>query len=244
MKNAPIAVLIFFLLSGTISLAAEKQFDDFIKDYSSVKSIRGNLVQYVKNGTSYEKISGYYSAINEGWFRIDYTLPEKQIVIFNSKGLYWFYPERNLLFIKYKKSSEQTSLPGTALIQNFDSVNVYYQGVRFYGLFKFAHVYCFKNLSGDRTVIIWFNPEKRYVIRKYIIDNSGREIVKEIYHEHCNTGSVNIPSKIELFLRTESGIIHTQTEYSDLQVNFSTDKRNYDFKIEKNMTVRYLNENY
>lgn len=243
MKNAPIAILIFFLSSGNISFPAENQFNNYIKDYSSVKSIRGNLVQYIINDASFEKISGYYSAINEGWFRIDYILPEKQIVIFNGKGLYWFYPERNLLYIKYKKPDEQTSLPGTAFIQNFENVNVFYQGVRFYGLLKYAHVYSFKNVAGDRTVVVWFNPEKRYVVRKYIIDNSGREIVKEIYHEHCNTGSVYIPSKIELFIRSESGIIHTQTEYSDLQVNFSTDKRNYDFKIEKKMTVRYLDEN-
>ncbi len=243
MKNRLYLILIFFCLIQKISYADTESFNQFIKDFSSVKSIKGNIVQYIHSGTSFEKFSGDYTAVSEGWFRIDYTEPEKQIVIANNKGLYWFYPERNLLYKKDNYSDEETSLPGNLFTKNFNNVNIIYQGVRFYGLIKYAHVYTFKTLSGNNYVTIWFDPGRRYVVRKFIIDNSGREIMKEVYYEHFNTGTAYIPSRIELFLRSKNGIVHTRTEYSNLQINYSPDKRIFDFKIQKNMIVRELNEN-
>lgn len=234
-------ILLFFIQS--VSYSDTESFNQFLKEYSSVKSIKGTIVQYIHSGASVEKMSGHYTAVDKGWFRIDYTTPERQIVIANNKGLFWFYPERNLLFKKEKNPDRYTYIPGSPLIKNFNNINIVYQGIRLYGLIKYAHVYSFRNLSGNSSVYIWFDSRRRYVVRKYIIDDSGREIMKEIYHEFFYTGSAYIPSKIELFLRSENGIIHTQTEYRDLKVNYSTDNRIFDFEIQQNMTVRELNDN-
>lgn len=242
MKTGLIIILTIFSLMQASVYAVDINFYKFINDYSKVRSIKGSIVQYIYNGTSIEKLSGDYTAVSEGWFRIDYTEPEKQIVIANDKGLYWFYPVRNLLFVKQKEHDDDISLSGNPLIQNFNNVTILYQGIRFYGLLKLAHVYTFKTPSGNTTVNIWFDPERRYVVRKYIIDDSGREMMKEIYHEHFASGTVYIPSKIELFIRSRNGVVHTSTEYSNLIINFIPDNRIFDFRVQKNMTVHELNE--
>jgi len=242
MKTALAAIFVILFFVCTSTYASDINFNQFINDYSEVRSIKGSIVQYIYSGTSIEKLTGDYTAVSEGWFRIDYTEPEKQIVIANDKGLYWFYPVRNLLFLKQKDNDDEISLSGNPLIRNFNNVNILYQGIRFYGLLKFAHVYNFKTPSGTTSVNIWFDPEKRYVVRKYIIDDTGREMMKEIYHEHFVSGKIYIPSKIELFIRSRNGVVHTRTEYSNLLINFTPDNRIFDFRIQKNMTVHDLNE--
>ena len=236
---------IFFMILKTSSYPQDVNFNQFINNYSSVKSLSGTIVQHVYDGASSEKISGDYFAVREGWFRIDYNEPEKQIVICNNKGLYWYYPDRNLVFVAKKvtgNSSSSVWLPGNPISEKFNDVNICYRGIRFYGLLKYAHVYTFKNAAGNNSVIIWFEPGRRYVVRKYIIDNSGHEIMKEIYHQYFTNGTAYIPSKIELFVCSQNGIIHTLTEYSNISVNYQTDMRIFEFIIKNNMTLREFNE--
>lgn len=243
--NIRLYALLIITLAGTASYPAVSEFDGFIKGYSSVRCIKGTINQYVYSGASVEKFSGDYSAVSEGWFRIDYTYPEKQTVISNSNGLYWYYPDRELLFVQYRDrnfAGVTSSIPGNPLIREFSGVKIVYEGIRFYGLLKYAHVYSFKTEAGDNSVYIWFEPGRKYVVRKYIKDSSGREIMKEVYHKHFTDGRVYIPSVIELFMRSGSGVVHTLTEYKNLNINSSPDKRLFEFSIKKNMTVRGFNE--
>lgn len=242
--NTRLYALIIIILAGTASYAADTEFSRFINGYTSVRSIKGTINQYIYSGASVEKFSGDYTSVSEGWFRIDYTYPEIQTVISNSRGLYWYYPERELLFVKYRDGGDSgiAPLPGNPLVREFSGVKVVYEGVRFYGLIKYAHVYSFKTERGDNSVHIWFDPERRYVVRKYINDSSGREIVKEVYHEHFTDGKSYIPSVIELFVRSNSGVVHTLTEYKDLRINSLIDSRLFEFTIKKNMTVRGFDE--
>ncbi len=229
-----------------LSLHAEgADFNDFLKGYSSIKSIKGTITQYIYTGSGIEKFSGDYSAIADGWFRIDYTYPERQVVINNSSGLYWYYPERELLFLKYRDEYDSgiiSSLPGNPLMKSFEKIDVVYEGLRFYGIFRYAHVYSFKSGEDGNSVHIWFEPHRRFMVRRYITDKSGRELMKEIYHEHVEVEEACIPSVIELFIRSNNGPIHTITKYNSVVVNKYPDKKLFDFAIKKNMTIRGFNE--
>jgi outer membrane lipoprotein-sorting protein len=242
MNNKFFIILIIFFLLKTVAYSADTEFERFIQDYSSVKCIKGNIIQYIHTNVSVEKLSGDYIAVSEGWFRIDYTEPEKQIVINNNKGLFWFYPDKNLLFFKKRELLAESVLPVNPLLNDFTRLKIVYQGIRFYSLLKYAHVYSFKMQSGNNSVKIWFDSGRRFIVRKYIIDNSGREIMKEIYHKHFIADGVYIPSQIELFVRSMNGLIHTRTEYGNLSINTFPDQRMFEFDIKKNMTVREFNE--
>lgn len=236
--------MIFILYSVSAS-AGEKDFDSLIKSFNSIKSIKGRITQRIYGNASVEKFEGDYTAAAGGRFRIDYSFPEKQTVISNSNGLYWYYPERELVFLKYREGNnegDESFLPGDPLRESFDGVNIAYEGIRFYGFLKYAHVYSFKNTKDSNSVYIWFEPGKRFVVKKYIIDCSGKEIMKEIYHSHYRNGETFIPSEIELFILTKNGVIHTLTEYSDLVINSTVENGLFDFRIKKNMTVRGFNE--
>lgn len=239
-----IIALLFFIMKKTI-YPHDVFFDNFVEEYSKIRSIRGTIIQYVYNGTAVERMSGDYSAVAEGWFRIDYTEPEKQTVIYNSKALYWFFPNRLLVFTSLKDERDSVGsglFPGNPISQILDDVKIEYRGITFYGLLNYAHVYSINTSSDRSSVRIWFEPGRRFIVRKYIIDNSGCEIMKEIYHEHFHTGKTYIPSHIELFARSRDGIIHTRTEYKDLSVNSYTDMKIFDFVIKKNMSVRRFDD--
>ncbi len=236
--------VIFSLYAASVS-AGENDFDSLIKSFNSIKSIKGRITQHIYSGASIEKFEGDYTSSTGGLFRIDYLSPERQTVISNSHGLFWYYPERELVFVKYRgrgDSDIELSLPGDPLRESFAGVNIVYEGIRFYGLLQYAHVYSFKNSKDSNSVYIWFEPGRRFVIKKYITDNTGREILKEIYHRHYRSGEVFIPSAIELFVLSKNGVVHTFTEYSDLVINSPVDNGVFDFRIKKNMTVRGFNE--
>lgn len=239
------ALLAFTFISLNLYGNTQKDFDEFIKGYASIKSIKGSIIQYIYNGNIVEKMHGDYSAVSRGLFRIDYFYPEKQSVINNSNGLYWYYPDREIVFVKPVDRNDPgmvSYLPGNSCAAGIDGVNAVYEGIRFYGLFKYAHVYSFSSRSDGNIVNIWFEPERRYVIRKYITDRTGTELVKEVYHEHFISDGIYIPSTIELFIRSNNGVIHMRTEYKNLCINTPINKKLFEFSIKKNVTVRRLNE--
>ncbi|HOP61893.1 MAG TPA: hypothetical protein PK358_02205 [Spirochaetota bacterium] len=243
MKNFILAICLTFLSDSVNN--ADAEFSDFMKGYSALKSLTGSITQYIYNGPSVEKFSGEYSAVAGGWFRIDYLSPERQIVVRNSKGLYWYYPGKELVFVGYggiDKNNNITCLPGISLSGSFRDVKIFYEGIRFYGFLKYAHVYSFCSGAEGGTVRIWFDPGRKYIVRKYITDSSGMEMMKEVYHEYFFQEGVPVPTVIELFARSDNGIVHTLTEYKDLVINAPINRRTFEFNVKKNMTLRRLNE--
>ena len=237
-------VLLSLLVTPLLSWGAQ-EFESLVKGYASVRTIKGRIVQYIYTGPSVEKLEGDYSAGEDGSFRIDYSYPEKQTVIKNSSGLYWYYPERRLVFLSNKKElygGAAGLLPGNSIGESLKNVQLTYEGVRFYSLLGYAHVY---SLSADKkgnSVRIWVDSSGKFVRRRYVVDPEGYEILKEVYHEHVKAGGAYIPSKIELFIRGSGGVVHTLTEYSSLSVNGFVDRKQFEFSVPKNVDVRGFDE--
>jgi len=91
-------------------------------------------------------------------------------------------------------------------------------------------------------MVLWVDPALKIIKRKYILDEEGREMVKEDYTNHALVNGVYIPSKIELKARTSSGVIHTVTEYGNIIINSRIDKDFFKFEIKPEMKVRVLGD--
>lgn len=221
-------------------------FKKIIKDYFSVSTIKASINQrvYLENGTT-EFYSGNYMAAENGLIRIDYILPEKQTVIINDTGLYWYFNDRNLVFVSQKNSGGEGALPffiHSIPDEKLKNLEIVPLGIKIYSFFKKAEVYAVYSGTDTVKLILWMEPESGVIIRKYILDASGREMVKENYTEHVMVKGIKIPSRIEFKARTSGGIIQTVTEYCNLVINTPVDKDLFRFKITRDMKVRLLSE--
>jgi outer membrane lipoprotein-sorting protein len=245
-KSCILLIVILTLLFQLSVHADEAVFRKIIEDYLSVTTIKASIVQHIypEDGST-EFFSGNYFAASKGFIRIDYIKPERQTIVVNDSGLYWYYTERKLLFHSGRKSGGESSIPllmNVIPAGNLKDIDVKKEGMRFYSLFKMADVYSIKSVKNKTTIKLWVDPVARVIKRKIILDDSGREMIKEEYTAHAFINGVYIPSRIELTARTASGVIQTVTEYSSIVINSRIDKDIFEFKITPEMKVRMLDE--
>lgn len=240
------AALILSVLHFDTAGAEPSVFRKIIDDYLSVCTIRASITQYIYNPDGpVEVFSGEYSAAAGGFIRIDYALPEHQLVILNESGLYWYYPERKILFTSPAKGNGSDSVPFIVSsippgdLQNLEVISY---GIRFYSFFRKAEVYSVTSKKSGTRLVLWIDPSKKTVIRKYILDESGREIVREDYTSHVNINGREIPSVIEFRARGAAGVIHTVTEYRSIVINGRVNRELFKFRITPDMKVRLLND--
>jgi len=242
-----IVFMIFILVFRIALFPAEKMelMKGVIDNYAQFNSISGSIEQHIFNPDgSYHRMSGDYAASGSGLLRIDYYSPSRQIVINNSKGLFWYYPDRDILFVSKNSEKNNESLPAflkRISVSGGDNISLEYEGRSFYGFFKRAHVYRI-NLKNGTRIRVWIEPEGRYILRKYVLDSAGREIVKELYSDYIESDGIYIPSVIELHVRTVSGTVRTLTEYKNLRVNDVIKDSLFDFRIKSSMDVRSLDD--
>lgn len=220
--------------------------EKIISDYRSLRTIRATLKQQVYlPGGGMEFYSGDYYADSNGRLRIDYTYPEKSTVINCSEGLFWYYPDRKMVYVK-KSGRDGAAYSGLAAIRLVDEnpadISVTYEGMEFYSFFKRAAVYSITSLRSSTVIKIWTDPDGLYVLRKYVLDSSGREIIREIWSDHVYVSGVYIPSRIELYVRTAGGIVHTVTAYSNISVNASMSDELFRHNGGKGFKVRELDD--
>lgn len=247
MKKSIISIIFIFIFSIALFPAEKMEImESIIKNYEQLNTISGSIEQHVFNPDgSYHRLSGDYAASGSGLLRIDYYSPSRQIVVSNSKGLFWYYPDRDILFVSKSGSNKNESLP--AFIKRIserggDKISLEYEGRVFYGFFRRAHVYRI-NLKNKTGIMVWIEPEGRYILRKYVLDSSGREIVKELYSDYIESDGIYIPSVIELHVRTVNGTVRTLTEYTNVRVNNVIKDSLFDFRIKSSMDVRSLDDN-
>jgi outer membrane lipoprotein-sorting protein len=240
-------ILAFILLiAATHQLSADAgDFKKIIEDYLSVITIKASITQHIypEDGSA-EVFSGHYYAASKGLIRIDYLRPERQTVVVNDTGLFWYYNDRKLLFHSDKKSADAGSIPVLMNIIPVDQIKdivVVFEGMKFYSLFKTADVYSVTSKKNKTKMVLWVDPLLKIMKRKYILDESGREIIKEEYSDHAEINGIYIPSRIELKARTLNGIVHTVTEYSSIAINGVIDKELFRFKVKPDMKVKILN---
>ena len=241
--------VIFILLLQCAAYAADDldRLRNIAQSYHNTNSIRASITQYVYDpaGGS-EVLQGEYCAGNTGSFRIDYMKPERQIVVNNGEGLFWYYPERDLLFLSRDKKSGKAGLNALMIklaSKEGASPRIIYEGTKFYSFFKTAHIYLIEFPGRGSSIMLWVEKDGRFVIRKYVLDGSGREVSRELYGGHVRYDGIYLPSRIELSLRTIKGKVQTVTEYSNVFVNVKLKKNSFDFKVLKSMTVRSLDGN-
>lgn len=239
-------LLLIFLPGVCLFGGSGPGVDRIISDYNNLRSIRASIRQQVSMpGGGMEFYIGDYYADNKGRLRIDYTVPERSVVINSSEGLSWYYPERKKVYVK-KKSGTGIEYSGISTIMLIDDsrsdITLSYDGMEFYSFFKRAAVYTIKSSHSSNVIKIWTDPEGLYVLRRYVLDSTGREIIREIWSGHVYTGGVYIPSRIEMYVRTYSGVVHTVTVYSDIVVNSAMNDELFRFREGKGFEVMELDE--
>ena len=245
MKRILSAVL-FLLICAPLFSGDAPSVDRIIRDYNSIRTIKASIRQQVyMPGGETRLFSGDYYADNKGNLRIDYSIPAREVVINNSYGLFWYYPEERVVYEKRGKGGARgynPLIPGPAIEDDLSGLSVSYEGTEFYSFFKRAAVFTIRSERGGGEVRIWTDPDGLYVIRKYILDSSGREEVREIYSEHICTGGVYLPGRIEIFARTSRGILHTVTLYSNVVINSPLDEALFRFTEGKGYEERRLDD--
>lgn len=239
-------ILSVFIHLPAYPAGEEPAMESVINNYASFISIKASIVQHIFNpDKTYVKMSGDYSATGAGLMRIDYYYPSRQTVVNNPEGLFWYYPESEVLYSAKSGDMNSESLPvflKRVYREGEDLFRLYYRGWRFYGLFNRAHIFDIRLKDGN-TFRIWADYKESFVLRRYLLDSSGREIVKEIYSDYREIDGIFIPAVIEVRARTASGTVRTLTEYSNIVINSSIDPSIFDFKIRKYMKVRSFNDN-
>jgi len=245
-KKSFILIVVLIITATSWPLSADVQdFKKIIEDYLSVNTVKASITQhiYMVDG-SVEVFSGNYFAASKGFIRIDYTRPESQVIVVNDSSLFWYYSGRKLLFLSEKKSDESGSIPALLSAVPDDGlkdVEVVSEGRRFYSLFKTADVYSVTSKRNKTKMVLWIDPFIKIIRRKYILDESGHEMMKEDYTDYAVINGIYIPSRIELKARTSDGVVHTVTEYSGIIINSRIDRELFKFKITPEMKVRMLN---
>lgn len=242
-------ILFLIVISAAINPlnAAVPDFRKMIEDYLSLVSVKASITQkiYLEDGST-EVYSGNYFAASKGFIRIDYLLPESQTIVVNDSGLFWYYNDRNLLFVSGKKRSSNDSIPVLMSVisrESLKDIDIISEGVKFYSFFKMAEIYSITSKKNKTKMVIWVDPVLKIIKRKYILDETGREMIKEEYIGHTVIDGIYIPSKIDLKARTSGGVVHTVTEYSGIVINIRLDKDLFKFKVTQEMKVRVLNDN-
>lgn len=246
--NRSSLIIIIFIISTILNplYGDVSDFRNIIEDYLSVSTIKASITQhiYLEDGST-EVFSGNYYSASGGMIRIDYLLPEIQTVIVNNSGLFWYYNNRKLLFISEKKGGDGNTIPvlmSAIPSESLRDIQIVSEGLRLYSVFKMAEVYSISSKKNKTKMMLWVDPLIKNIRRKCILDESGREMVKEDYSEHVKINGIYIPSRIELKARTLNGVIHTVTEYDNIVINSNIDKGSFKFKITPEMKVRNLSE--
>ena len=245
MKKYILCMLVIPICASALRAGAPS-FDRIINDYNSISTISASIKQQVcMPGGEVRYYSGEYSADSRGNLRIDYYSPDREIVINNSTGFYWYIPARKTVYVKAGARADTGFLtPSIGKIIEWDAagLSVIYEGMEFYSFFKRAAVFRIESPGSPMVIRVWTDPGGLYVLRKYVLDSNGYEIIREIYTGHVNTGGVFLPSNVEMFVRTGSGIFHTYTVYSGIAVNMKLNSAIFIFKKDNNTVVKGLDE--
>lgn len=243
MKSIYITLLLLLCVPAS---ADAPSFDRIISDYNNIKTITASIKQQVyMPGGEVRYYSGEYCADSSGSLRIDYYYPDRETVINNSSGFYWYIPGRRTVYVQKGAHPDTGFLRpsiGKIIEGNAADLSVTYEGMEFYSFFKRAAVFRITSARSAMVIKVWTDPDGRYLLRKYVIDAGGYEIVREVYSGHVFTGGVYLPSSVEVFARTDAGIVHAYTVYSGIAVNIKLGSEIFIFKKEKDTGERPLDE--
>jgi hypothetical protein len=219
-------------------------FRDLIRINSHVESIDAGIEQYIEEpGIEAEHFIGRFRAESAGRFRIDYNIPSRQIVLFGGATLYWYYPDDKILY-KFGSGDQYANKPRINPLYDFVAsferdYRLIYLGKHLYGFFIPAHRFLLENMKNDLKVDIWIEIKRKVVLAK-IIRSGSIEILKEIYSGYKNTGGIDFPSRIDVYARSEKGIIRNTTIYSNIRLNGKFDSGIYYMSFPADTEMRFI----
>jgi len=198
-------------------------FKKIVEQSYRVKNIDAEIEQHILTGSSPKELfCGRYRADNRGNFRIDYSKPSRQMVLFNSTGLFWYYPDDNLV---YEINSGTGSIkPAVNPLKEFSGdiekmFRVQYLGRTIYGFFNIAHQFVIVNRKKGLNHFIWIDASRDVVLKKILKDRNGRELVREKYGNHRKVKGIWIPGRVDVYARSEEGLTVNVTIYKHLILN-------------------------
>ncbi|MCP4135744.1 MAG: hypothetical protein GY754_32550 [bacterium] len=221
-------------------------FQRIVKESSKVKTIDADITQEIQeSGSPIQVFKGRYRVDSKGRFRIDYNEPGKQIVLQNEKGLYWYYPDDNMVYQAKKEGAERKvqinplSEFKKGLEERFEVRSI---GKQVYGFFVIAERFVvIDKVKGD-TILIWVEKEKNIVLKKILRDKNNREIMKEVYSGYKIINDINLPTVIDVSARTDRGITRSTTYYRNIRLNKKLAKKIFYMDFPSNVERRTFDE--
>ncbi len=221
-------------------------FQMIVEHNSKVTSIESHIDQEIWNGDNPpEKFSGLFRADSRGRFRIDYSMPENQVVINDGKKLYWYYPADRLL---YEIASHRDSgAPKLNPLEEYSKgLEVRYRvsnmGRTVYGFFSISDLYLLIDKQSGVTIHLWIDSFRGLVNRKVVTGRDGVEIIRETYEGYESIEGIYFPSRVEVLVRTPGGVTGNSTIYRRVRLNIPMDERIFNMQFPPDVKKKYLDE--
>jgi len=227
--------------------AAEPRFGDIVRQGAAVRAIDAEIVQYIDSGAAPREVfRGRYRADEAGNFRIDYSAPSRQIVIKNSRGLFWYYPDDRLLYEIARRGAESSKPqfnPLHEFARDFERrFDVRYRGKRIYGVFRRAHRFDLVDRASNLRMTVWVDPADSRLLEKNVRDPAGREIMKELYGDYLVVKGILFPRRVEVSALTARGVTKNITHYKNITLNPAFHGAVFTMEYPRNVTRKAIHE--
>ncbi|HSV98495.1 MAG TPA: DUF4292 domain-containing protein [Spirochaetota bacterium] len=225
--HAVLALSLAALFAAPLAVAADETavlFREVARAHAKILTIDAEITQYITEpGRGREIFRGRYRADGRGRFRIDYTVPSRQIVRSDGAGFEWYYPDDRLLYYA-KAAGRGPARPGFNPLDGIDSeLETRFElsggAWRLYGFFKRARVYHLKDRQSGVDIEVRVDPSTKAVISKTVRDRRGYELLKETYEGYRAIGGIYFPSRVSVTARTAKGITSNVTDYGRVTLN-------------------------
>lgn len=242
---------ILFLSTGLISQNSFADSMSVLKDAvqknQQIFSIDAYIEQTIKNPeNSIEFFKGRYRVKEDGKFRIDYTVPYKQQVLHTGKDVYWYYIDDNVLY-KIKSNNGLNLKPKYNPLSELKkiinkNISIEYTGKHIYGFFNIAHNFIIKNKKDDLIFDIWIDAKRKVVLAKIVKNSNDYEIIKELYQDYIKISGIYFPTRVDVFVRTENGILRNTTVYKKIKINKTLSNIVFQYSFPANAKIKIINK--
>ncbi len=221
-------------------------FRRILNNNRGIKTVDATIEQLTIRGEGVPVRSrGRFRSGSGGRFRIDYTRPEKQLVIYNGRDLRWYFPGDRLLYI-YPGS-------GAGKVPSFNPLEMYrkdinrrfsikYMGISFYRLFKVVDLYRLREKNRKLDIFLWIDSGKGILLKRVFKDREGVEYMKEEFQDYGKVSGFFFPGSVEVMARTTGGITTSITRYSNVVVNTLLREDLFKMVVPAGVTRKIINE--
>ncbi len=242
--------ILLCLLLGTYGFAETGSdagiFKRILKNNAGIKTVDASIEQLTIRGEEAPRRSrGRFRAGRGGRFRIDYTGPEEQLVIYNGRDLRWYFRKENLLYI-YPGRGPGKLLSSAPLEKYRKEINgrfsIKYMGSRFFWLFRMVDLYRLREKKRGMDIFLWIDSSRGVLLKRVLKDRKGVEYMKEEFRNYRKVSGLSFPGSVEVMVRTGEGITTSITRYTDVVINNVFDNKLFNMAVPPGTTKKIINE--